>query len=175
MLIHVGTAWWGACCGPAEGVQYRREGIRVESVRPVYRATGGTRYTCGTKGRRWTCSSTVIGPATRSMPCRIRSRRAAGRGVLSPPGPASGPGRCDGAAVDEPRAGTSEERAVANPAAAAVSCTRVVASVLNSIVEQHEMLDSTAVSRVLGKAATSRNTASRDAALLETTASSPLR
>ncbi|WP_241961853.1 hypothetical protein [Rhodococcus opacus] len=46
---------------------------------------------------------------------------------------------------------------------------------LNSIVEQHEMLDSTAVSSVLGKAATSRNTASRDAVLLETTASSPPR
>ncbi|QYB00324.1 hypothetical protein I1A62_04675 (plasmid) [Rhodococcus sp. USK10] len=60
-----------------------------------------------------------------------------------------------------PALARQQERAVANPAAAAVARTRIVASVLNSIVDQHEMLDSTAVSRVLGKAATSRNTASR--------------
>ena len=60
-----------------------------------------------------------------------------------------------------PALARQQERAVANPAAAAVARTRIVASVLNSIVDQHEMLDSTAVSRVLGRAATSRNTASR--------------
>ena len=55
----------------------------------------------------------------------------------------------------------AHERAVANPAAAAVARTRIVTSVIGALVEQHEMLDSTAVSRVLGKSATSRNTASR--------------
>ena len=53
------------------------------------------------------------------------------------------------------------ERAVANPAAAAVARTRIASSALRSLVEEHEMLDSTAVSRALGRAATSRNTASR--------------
>ncbi|MDI9913771.1 hypothetical protein [Rhodococcus sp. IEGM 1379] len=60
-----------------------------------------------------------------------------------------------------PALALQHESAVANPAAAAVARTRIVASALNSIVEEHEMLDSTAVSRVLGKSATSRNTASR--------------
>ncbi|MFD1813615.1 hypothetical protein [Rhodococcus gannanensis] len=55
----------------------------------------------------------------------------------------------------------TQERAVANPAAAAVARTRIVASALGAIVDQHDMLDSTAVSRILGKSATSRNTASR--------------
>ncbi|MCJ0907136.1 hypothetical protein [Rhodococcus sp. ARC_M6] len=60
-----------------------------------------------------------------------------------------------------PALALQHECAVANPAAAAVARTRIVASALNSIVEEHEMLDSTAVSRVLGRSATSRNTASR--------------
>lgn len=63
-----------------------------------------------------------------------------------------------------PALARQQERAVANPAAAAVARTRIVASTLNSIVDQHEMLDSTLVSRAMGKAATSRNTASRLAA-----------
>lgn len=63
-----------------------------------------------------------------------------------------------------PTLAAQHERAVANPAAAAVARTRIVTSALGGLVEQHEMLDSTAVSRVLGKAATSRNTASRLAA-----------
>ncbi|CRK51244.1 conserved hypothetical protein [Rhodococcus sp. RD6.2] len=60
-----------------------------------------------------------------------------------------------------PTLALAQEHAVANPAAAAVARTRIVASALGAIVDQHDMLDSTAVSRVLGKAATSRNTASR--------------
>ncbi|PTR30540.1 hypothetical protein C8K36_102391 [Rhodococcus sp. OK519] len=63
-----------------------------------------------------------------------------------------------------PALALQHERAVANPAAAAVARTRIVASALRSLVDDHEMLDSTAVSRTLGKAATSRNTASRLAA-----------
>ncbi|ORL84130.1 hypothetical protein [Prescottella equi] len=60
-----------------------------------------------------------------------------------------------------PALALQHERAVANPAAAAVARTRIVSSALRSLVEEHEMLDSTAVSRALGRAATSRNTASR--------------
>lgn len=56
------------------------------------------------------------------------------------------------------------ERAVTNPAAAAVARTRIATTAMGALVDDHEMLDSTAVSRVLGKAATSRNTASRLAA-----------
>lgn len=63
-----------------------------------------------------------------------------------------------------PALALQHERAVANPAAAAVARTRIVTSALNAIVDEHEMLDSTAVSRVLGKAPSSRNTASRLAA-----------
>lgn len=63
-----------------------------------------------------------------------------------------------------PALALQHERAVANPAAAAVARTRIVASALRSLVDEHEMLDSTAVSRALGKSATSRNTASRLAA-----------
>ncbi|QSE72340.1 hypothetical protein [Rhodococcus sp. PSBB049] len=55
----------------------------------------------------------------------------------------------------------AHERAVTNPAAAAVARTRIVTAALRALVDEHEMLDSTAVSRVLGKAPTSRNTASR--------------
>lgn len=63
-----------------------------------------------------------------------------------------------------PALALKHERAVTNPAAAAVARTRIVTSALSALVEGHEMLDSTAVSQVLGKAATSRNTASRLAA-----------
>ena len=63
-----------------------------------------------------------------------------------------------------PALALQHERAVANPAAAAVARTRIVSSALRSLVDDHEMLDSTAVSRALGKSATSRNTASRLAA-----------
>ena len=63
-----------------------------------------------------------------------------------------------------PTLALQHERAVANPAAAAVARTRIVTDAIGSLVDNHEMLDSTAVSRVLGKSATSRNTASRLAA-----------
>ncbi|MGW6693847.1 hypothetical protein ACWF62_08730 [Rhodococcus sp. NPDC054953] len=53
------------------------------------------------------------------------------------------------------------ERVVTNPAAAAVARTRIVTDALGAIVDANEMLDSTTVSRVLGRSATSRNTASR--------------
>lgn len=56
------------------------------------------------------------------------------------------------------------ERAVTNPAAAAVARTRIVTDAIGTIVDANEMLDSTSVSRVLGRSATSRNTASRLAA-----------
>lgn len=60
-----------------------------------------------------------------------------------------------------PTLALQHERAVTNPAAAAVARTRIVTDAIGAIVDDHEMLDSTAVSRVLGRAATSRNTASR--------------
>jgi len=63
-----------------------------------------------------------------------------------------------------PALALAQERAVTNPAAAAVARTRIVTSVLGALIDEYEMLDSTAVSRVLGKATTSRNTASRLAA-----------
>jgi hypothetical protein len=63
-----------------------------------------------------------------------------------------------------PALALQHERAVANPAATAAARTRVVTSALSAIVDEHEMLDSTTVSRVLGRSATSRNTASRLAA-----------
>lgn len=63
-----------------------------------------------------------------------------------------------------PTLAIQQRDAVANPAAAAVARTRIVTSAVSAIVDEHEMLDSTAVSRVLGKSANSRNTASRLAA-----------
>lgn len=63
-----------------------------------------------------------------------------------------------------PALALQREHLVANPAAAAVARTRIVNSAISDLIDRHEMLDSTAVSRVLGKAATSRNTASRLAA-----------
>jgi len=63
-----------------------------------------------------------------------------------------------------PALALAQERAVTNPAVATVARTRIVTSVLGTLIDEHEMLDSTAVSRVLGKATTSRNTASRLAA-----------
>lgn len=58
----------------------------------------------------------------------------------------------------------SQERAVSNPAAAAAARGRVITAAKRSIVDNHEMLDSKGVSRVLGLSPRSRNTASRLAA-----------
>lgn len=63
-----------------------------------------------------------------------------------------------------PALARAQDRAVENVAGAAAARSRIIASAMASILDGHEMLDSTAVSRILGRSPTSRNTASRLAA-----------